>query len=82
MITEKDKYPLPVIEDQSNKLQGCKYFTTLDLHSEYYQIKVAERSIEKTAFMTPDGQYEFLKMPFGLANAAHNNRRSTTSEKY
>lgn len=68
-ITKKDRYPLPLIEDQLDNLQGNTHFTSLDLFSGYYQIPVAKESIEKTSFVTPDGQYEFLRMPFGLANA-------------
>lgn len=68
-ITIKDKYPMPLIEDQIDKLGGNCYFTTLDLASSYYQVPVAKGSIEKTAFVTPDGHYEFLRMPFGLTNA-------------
>ncbi|KAA5618540.1 RNA-directed DNA polymerase, partial [Pseudomonas aeruginosa] len=45
------------------------FFTTLDLAQSYYQINLSKDSIHKTAFVTPSGQYEFLKMPFGLANA-------------
>lgn len=52
-----------------SKLIGKRYFTTLDLAQGYYQLKIANDSIHKTAFVTPNGQYEFLKMPFGLANA-------------
>lgn len=70
-ITIKDKYPMPRIEDLVDRLQGCKYFTCLDLKSGYYQIMMSEKeqSIEKTAFITEDGHYEFLRLPFGLANA-------------
>lgn len=68
-ITIKDKYPLPHIEDLINKLRGKKYFTSLDMAQGYYQVPVASDSIHKTAFVTPDGEYEFLRMPFGLANA-------------
>lgn len=67
--TTKDKYPLPIIDDQISILSGNKYFTTLDLASGYYQIPVAESSKHLTAFVTPDGHYEFKRMPFGLANA-------------
>lgn len=67
--TVKDRYPLPHIEDQVSKLAGKCFFTTLDLAQGYYQVKIAEDSTPKTAFVTPSGQYEFLKMPFGLANA-------------
>lgn len=66
--TIKDRYPLPHIEDQVNKLSGKYFFTTLDLAQGYYQVGLDEDSIPKTAFVTPSGQYEFLKMPFGLAN--------------
>lgn len=68
-ITKRDKYPLPVIEDQIDRLGGNTYFTSLDLKSGFYQIPMHPDSVEKTAFITPDGHYEFLRMPFGLANA-------------
>ncbi|KAG6465497.1 hypothetical protein O3G_MSEX015187 [Manduca sexta] len=67
-ITVKEKYPMPIVEDLLDKLRGCKYYTSLDLKSGYYQIKVKENSIAKTAFITPDGHYEFKRMPFGLCN--------------
>ena len=68
-ITKKDRYPLPLIDDQLDRLGNAKYFTVLDMTSGFYQIPIAPCSIEKTAFVTPDGHYEFLRMPFGLANA-------------
>lgn len=67
--TVKDRYPLPHIEDQVTRLAGKTFFTTLDLAQGYYQVPIEEESICKTAFVTPSGQFEFLKMPFGLANA-------------
>ncbi|KAL0830020.1 hypothetical protein ABMA28_003478 [Loxostege sticticalis] len=67
--TVKDKYPLPVIEDQISNLSGNVFFTTLDLASGYYQVPMANDSRHLTAFVTPDGHYEFKRMPFGLANA-------------
>lgn len=67
--TVPNRNPLPLIEDQIDRLSGYKYFCTLDLASGYYQIKMAEDSIAKTAFITQDGLYEFLKVPFGLTNA-------------
>ncbi|XP_028172008.1 uncharacterized protein LOC114361223 [Ostrinia furnacalis] len=67
--TIKDHYPLPRVEDQLDLLSGHKFFITLDLASGYYQIPIKEDSRHKTAFVTPDGQFEYLRMPFGLVNA-------------
>lgn len=67
--TRKDCFPLPLIEDQLTNLSGNAFFTTLDLASGYYQVPMSEESRRITAFVTPDGHYEFKRMPFGLANA-------------
>lgn len=67
--TIKNKYPLPRVEDQLDNLCGSSYFTSLDMASGYYQIPMKENSIAKTAFITPDGHFEYLRMPFGLVNA-------------
>lgn len=67
--TIKQVYPMPNIEEQLNLLGGKLYFTSLDCNQGFHQIAVESKSIPKTAFVTPDGHYEFLKMPFGLVNA-------------
>ncbi|XP_063635172.1 uncharacterized protein LOC134805908 [Cydia splendana] len=67
--TKRDHYPLPHIEDLLDQLSGQSLFTSLDLASGYHQIPIAENSREKTAFVTPDGLYEYNRVPFGLANA-------------
>lgn len=67
--TVKDRFPLPLIDDQVSNLSGNIFFTTLDLASGYYQIPMAKNSRHLTGFVTPDGHYEFKRMPFGLANA-------------
>lgn len=67
--TVKEHYPLPRIDDQLDSLSGFKYYTSLDLASGYYQIKMSDTSKHLTAFVTPDGHYEFDRMPFGLVNA-------------
>lgn len=68
-ITIKERYPMPNIDDEIARLSGQAYFVTLDLTSGYYQVPISEKSRPLTSFVTPDGQYEFNRMPFGLANA-------------
>ncbi|XP_020082254.1 uncharacterized protein LOC109705882 [Ananas comosus] len=67
-VTVKNKYPIPLVVDLFNQLGGAKYFTKLDLHSGYYQVRIAEGDNEKTTCVTRYGAYEFLAMPFGLTN--------------
>ena len=50
-------------------MSGAKYFSSLDLRSGYWQCKVAEEDVHKTAFLTRYGQFEWVVMPFGLCNA-------------
>jgi hypothetical protein len=68
-ITIKNRYPLPRIDDLLDSISGLKYFTSLDLTSGYYQIRITEEDIPKTAFRTPDGLYQFKVLTFGLTNA-------------
>ncbi len=68
-ITVTESWPLPNILDILDRLNGFTWFSALDLKSGYWQILMHEDSIEKTAFSTPDGHYEFLRVPFGLKNA-------------
>ena len=67
--TKKDAYPLPRIDDSLDALGGARLFSSLDAQSGYYQIPLDEDDREKTAFTTPFGLFEYLRMPMGLTNA-------------
>ncbi|KZS07216.1 Uncharacterized protein APZ42_029109 [Daphnia magna] len=68
-ISVKDVYPLPRIEETLSRMGYACIFSTIDLESGYWQVPLHEADKEKTAFVTPDGLYQFLVMPFGLASA-------------
>ena len=68
-ITKRDAFPLPRISEFLDAPVGAKLFSSLDLASGYHQIRVDEADREKTAFVTPMGLYEYVRMPFGLSGA-------------
>ena len=68
-MTKLDVFPLPQVDDSLDLLAKSKYFSTLDLASGHWQVSMAPESVEKTAFATHSGLYEFAVMPFGLCNA-------------
>ena len=63
-------HPLPKINEMYAKLKGAQVFSTIDLRTGYYHIVLGKSSRAKTAFVTPFGKYEFLMVPFGLAQAS------------
>ena len=69
LITVADPAPMTTAENLFGKLGKCQYYSIIDLSKGYWQIPVAEQDIRKTAFVTPDGRYEFLRMPFGMKNS-------------
>ena len=68
-VTRKFTWPMPKVEDIFSKLNGATYFTTLDLHTGYHYIPLDNSSIPKTPFNSPFGKYEYVKVPFRLAQA-------------
>ena len=68
-ITKRDSYPLPSIDLCLSLVRNSKYFITIDLLSGFHQLDMKKEAIERTAFNTHYGHYEFLRMPFGLMNA-------------
>ena len=60
---------LPKVEDILSNLNRATYFTTLDLRAGYHHFPLEKHLITKTAFNSPFGKYEYVKVPFGLAQA-------------
>ena len=68
-LTVVDLEPMTTAEDLFRRLGKSKYYSKIDISKLYWQIPVAEEDIEKTAFVIPDGTYDFLRMPFGMKNS-------------
>ena len=68
-VTRKFTWPMPKVEDIFSKLNRATYFMTLDLRASYHHIPLDKPSIPRTAFNSPFGKFEYVKVPFGLAQA-------------
>lgn len=66
--TVRDAFPLPRIDEALDSLHGSKWFSTMDLASGFNQIAMEDKDRPKTAFTTPFGLFEYLRMPFGVVN--------------
>ena len=67
--TKKDSYPLPQMQETMESLVGGRFFSTMDLKSGFWQVKMSEKSRQYTAFILGSmGIFEFLRMPYGLCN--------------
>ena len=67
--TVKNHYPLPLISELVYQLQGCNRFTMFDIWDRYHNLKVKPEDIWKGAFLTNQGLFELVVMPFGMCNA-------------
>ena len=65
----RERQPLPLIEDVIDRLANVSVFSTLDLKDGFFHVPVEEHSRKYTSFVTPTGQWEFCKVPFGLCNS-------------
>lgn len=68
-ITLRDNFPIPNIEEQIDQLKNKTYFTKLDLKNAFFHVRVNSECTKFLSFVTPFGQYEYLKMPFGFCNS-------------
>ena len=68
-VTQADPYPLPRINDTMDAVANMKYLTKIDLLKGFYQVPLSREARRVSAFVTPDGLYEYTVMPFGMRNS-------------
>lgn len=64
-----DPHPLPRIQNILEDLGGSVFFTAIDLLAGFYNLKIRPQDRHKTAFSTPEGHWEFVRLPMGLKNS-------------
>jgi hypothetical protein len=65
----KDPYSLPRIDQIVDSTSGCDLLSFLDAYSGFHQIQMSRKDRKHTAFVTVDGLYYYVVMPYGLKNA-------------
>ena len=68
-VTKTDSYPIPRIDDCIDKIGSAMFVSKFDLLKGYWQVPLTEKAKEVSAFVTPDGLYQYKVMPFGMKNA-------------
>ncbi|XP_047500268.1 uncharacterized protein LOC125046527 [Penaeus chinensis] len=68
-LTRDDSYPIPRIDDCIDQVGKAKFVTKVDMLKGYWQIPMTERAKEISAFVTPDGLFQYCVMPFGFKTA-------------
>ena len=69
LVTKTDSFPIPRVEDCIDRIGYAKYMSKLDLLKGYWQVPLTPRAKEISAFVTPDGFFQYKVMPFGMKNA-------------
>ena len=67
--TEHDRYPMPISEDIFDRIEGCKYFTIMDMREGFNHIEMRREDKKKTALWASNRRWQWTVMPFGLMNA-------------
>ena len=67
-VTTPEPYSMPLIDELLHRVGEATYFSKLDLLKGFYQVPLEAKDMEKTAFISPAGKFQFTKMPFGLKN--------------
>ena len=68
-VTKPDNYPIPRVDDYVDKIGSAKFVSTYDLLKGYWQVPLTARAKEISAFVTPQGLYQYKVLPFGMMNA-------------
>ncbi len=68
-VTKRDVYPMPRADDLIQRFEGAKYFSSMDVRNGFWHVPIHDEDKEKTAFVTPEGLFQFKKVPFGLTNS-------------